>query len=109
MRRFLLIATAAISLSACKKSSQSPTPPDNTPKTVANTTTYPNGYVVKTIGISHINVSVDANYKLSVASLYGGGNRVILKAGSGITMTSSSFGASTDPDDVTKSPDGTIQ
>ncbi|MCR8561073.1 hypothetical protein KXD93_25675 [Mucilaginibacter sp. BJC16-A38] len=56
------------------------------PVTVANTTTYPNGYVVKSIGFSRIVLSVDKNDKLIAAELYGGGNKVILKPGSGNTV-----------------------
>jgi len=69
---------------ACSKTTPSPTPPDNhQPKTVGNTTTYPNGYVVKTIGFSRIILGVDDNYKLIAAEFYGGGNRVIVKPGAG--------------------------
>lgn len=41
----------------------------------------PNAYVVKTIGISRIRIGLDNQHKLTVAELFGGGNKVILKAG----------------------------
>lgn len=55
------------------------------PVTVGNTVTA-NGYVTKTIGISRIKLATDENFKITVAELFGGGNRVILKAGTGFKM-----------------------
>jgi len=50
------------------------------------TWTDPKAYVVKSIGIGRVMVSVDDDYKLFVAELYGSGNRVILKRGVGNKM-----------------------
>ncbi|MFD1258108.1 hypothetical protein ACFQ3S_14970 [Mucilaginibacter terrae] len=74
-------------LISCGKSGSTsnpePTKPEPQITTSGNTTTYPSGYVVKTLGFSRIVLGVDANDKLTVAELYGGGNKVVLKAGTG--------------------------
>ena len=64
-------------------------------------------YIVKTIGISRILVGVDDNFKITVAQLYGGGNKVILKSGTGNTMELSGTLLGTIPDAL-GNPDGTL-
>jgi hypothetical protein len=54
-----------------------------TPGTTGGTT---NNYVVKTIGISRIRLAFDNNNNITVAELLGGGNRVIVRTGSGNHM-----------------------
>lgn len=43
-------------------------------------------YVVKSVGISRIMIAADVNDGITIAELFGGGNRVILKKGTGNTM-----------------------
>lgn len=64
---------------------ETPTTP-TTPTGGSGGSTPTNGYVVKTIGISLADVSVDDNFKLKIADLYGGGNRIVLKAGTSNKM-----------------------
>jgi hypothetical protein len=66
-----------------------------------------NGYVVKTIGISRIDVSVDDDFKLKLADLYGGGNRVILKAGTANKMEMATSDIGVLPD-VFENPDASM-
>ncbi|HEY0245408.1 MAG TPA: hypothetical protein VGC01_07605 [Mucilaginibacter sp.] len=115
MKTYILTISIAfiVMLTACKKSS--PDNPnsgngqntENSPTTVGNVTNY-NGYVVKTIGISRILLAVDDNYNMTVAYLYGGGNKVILKAGTGNTIELKDGIIATCPDAVIQTPDGTI-
>ncbi|WP_406825427.1 IPT/TIG domain-containing protein [Pedobacter sp. KACC 23697] len=65
-------------------------------------------YIVKTIGVSRIAIVVDANQNLTLAELYGDGNRVILKSGSGNTMTVLGTNISTIPDGLGTQPQGTL-
>jgi len=66
-----------------------------------------NGYVVKSVGISRIMLAVDDNGAMTLAELFGGGNRVILKKGGGNTMDVVGNGIGTIPD-VFGVPDGTV-
>jgi hypothetical protein len=86
MKHFIFMMAIGLSLlfySCSKKTEPVPeTPTTPTTPTGGNGSSTPaNGYVVKTIGISLADVSVDDNFKLKVADLYGGGNRIVLKAG----------------------------
>jgi hypothetical protein len=94
---------------ACKKSNTGnngdPNPPVQVSNTTGNTTNY-NGYVVKTIGISRILLAVDNNNKITLASMYGGGNKIILKTGTGNTMAITNPLVITCPDNLLHTPDG---
>jgi len=65
-------------------------------------------YVVKTIGVSKIAIVVDANQNLSLAELYGGGNRIVLQSGTGNTMAVLGTNISPIPDGLTSQPEGTL-
>lgn len=112
MKHIYLIIAACLLLAACSKSgTNNPTPDPSNPNgnaTTGNTTDY-KGYVVKTIGVNMMLVGVDKNYKITNAYLYGGGNKIILKAGTGNKAEISPTGLSTCPDEVTNRPDGTFQ
>jgi hypothetical protein len=89
MKNYFLIALLSIitAIVSCKKSVQSgDNNPQVTVKTVGNMTTYPNGNVVKSIGVTRILLGVDKNDKLTVAEIFGGGNKVIFKPGTGNTV-----------------------
>lgn len=93
MKRTIIFLFTCLLFAACSKSGSTlpdpvkPVEPKD-PKggvTTGNTTNY-NGYIVKTIGISRIRVSLDDNNKITVGELFGGGNRIILKAGNSNQM-----------------------
>lgn len=77
MNRILLLVFVACSMVACKKDSS-----PNVDNSGGGTNNKPT-YMSKTIGISRIRVVLDDNNQIAVAELYGGGNRVILKPGTG--------------------------
>lgn len=108
-RKILISAIIAIALYGCKKSDNTNTNPNvsTVPTQNGNVTTYSNGYTVKTIGIARVLVSVDANNNLVAASLFGGGNRVIIKPGTTNTISANGF-IQADPDAITAGPDGNL-
>lgn len=84
----MAIGLSVLFYACSKKTEPTPEPPTTQiPPTGGNGGSTPtNGYVVKTIGISLADVSVDDNFKLKIADLYGGGNRIVLKAGTSNKM-----------------------
>jgi hypothetical protein len=86
MKQILFFGLGLIAIMAsCKKGDSLPaTKPIDTHAgvDVGNTTNY-NGYVVKSIAVSRLVLSADANDKLTVAEMYGGGNKIVLKPGTG--------------------------
>jgi len=103
----MAIATLFFSCGKTPKNNNNQTGPTG-PVTSGSTTTYANGYVVKSIGFSRIVLGVDANDKLIAAELYGGGNKIVLQPGSGnnVQMIGSGF-YSVLPDGF--QPDGSAQ
>lgn len=88
MKRYLLIILIGLAFlfNSCSKGGGASDPTGgNTGSNNGGGTTTP-AYVVKTIGVSRINIGTDANNKLTVADIYGGGNHIILKAGTGNKM-----------------------
>lgn|GEM_PF-1666471 len=69
----------------------------NLTTTIPFTVINANEKITKTIGVSWMNLSIDANDKLVFAELYGGGNRIVLQQGSGLVM-SGNFHAGQIPD-----------
>jgi len=105
MKKYLLFTgTALVCLFyACSKSNPAPannstTTTTTTPPANSGITVGANGYTVRTIGISRILVGTDKNSKITVATLYGGGNKIILKAGTGNSMEFQGANIATLPD-----------
>ena len=113
MKQIYFLSLVIFLFSACKKDDSGSggvviggTGNNGAGVTTGNTTTY-NGYVVKSIGVSRIILGIDANDKLTVAQIYGGGNKVVLKPGTGNTVEMIGTGAySMMPDGF--GPDGSV-
>jgi len=112
MKHYLRLAGIAVLFlfAACSKKG-TPQPNDNgTDTTIRGTSGQGNSniYVVKTIGISRILISVDNDLKLSAAVLYGGGNKLILKPGTGNKMEMQGITAFKMIPAALGTPDGTL-